>query len=247
MRRTMLLALAGTIALAVSVALAGTLAGTLAEAGTLAQRALAAGSASGPPVTIRIEGSSKTLLIPTRVRTHSGSITKYGAPKGKCPAHSAQGALDVATHGRWHGKWYDSYNEYFISSILGEKPPSTSDFWDIFVNNKPSSVGACDVTLHRGDQLVFADTSGKEGVSALRAPHTAIAGRSFRVKLLGYSTKGQSTPLRGVRITGNGITPVRTNRSGVAHVLKQNPGVLVLRAAPEGYVRTEAVVHLAHR
>jgi hypothetical protein len=206
--------------------------------------ALASSGAKHPPVAIRIEGSNKTLVLPTRLRTRSGWITKSGAPKGKCPASSVQGALSAATHGHWKGTWYSQYNEYLITSILGEKP-SGHDFWEIFVNNKAAVKGACDLRLRRGEQIVFADTDGKHGPAALKAPASAAAGSSFTVKLLGYDAHGTSKPLAGVRITGHGIHPVTTDSQGEAKVTGEQSGRLVLRSSPAGYIRAEVVVHVA--
>jgi Domain of unknown function (DUF4430) len=230
MRRTIVLVLTGT---AVGAA-------ALAQEGALAAKQRTA--TSGPAVTIRIEGLRKTLVLPKQVRTRSGSITKYGAPNGKCPARSAQGALDVATHGHWKGTWSSQFSEYFITSILGENP-SGHDFWEIFVNNKAASKGACDLKLKAGEQILFADTDGSHNASALHAPASHAVGSPFTVRLLGYSKTG-SKPLTGVRITGNGISPVKTNGHGVAKVTSRHRGNLVLRASPQGYIRTEAVVHV---
>ena len=72
-----------------------------------------------------------------------GWITKGGTPKGKCPGSSAAGALDAATHGKWTGKYYASVSGIFVTSILGVKPTGY-DFWELFVNGKPSSKGVCD-------------------------------------------------------------------------------------------------------
>src|SRR5436309_13871482 len=94
------------------IALLGAISLTVGASGA----ALAAGR--GPAVTVRIEGSKKTRLLPTVVHTRRGWLTKYGAPRGKCPKRSAQGALNVATHGHWKGTWYASLHEYFITSIL---------------------------------------------------------------------------------------------------------------------------------
>jgi hypothetical protein len=206
--------------------------------------ATTSGSGSGPAVTVRVEGAKKTLLLPAVVHVHRGWITKYGAPKGKCPARSAQGALNVATHGHWKGKWYSSFNEYFINTILGEKPTGT-DYWTVFVNNKTSKVGACDIKLRRGQTLLFAVTNGGEFPSRLATPQTGVKGQPFKVKVLGYTSSGKSAPLAGVRVTGNGITPVKTNSQGVATVRDNHAGALVLRASPGGYIRTEAIVHVA--
>ena len=90
-----------------------------------------------------------------RFRAEAGSITRGGAPTGKCPADSAQGALNVATHGNWKGKWYSSYNEYFITGILGDNETSKKYYWGLYVNGKPASKGACEIKLKSGDKLLF--------------------------------------------------------------------------------------------
>ena len=109
---------------------------------------------SGPTVVVTVKDKSKTLLKPTKVQGEKSSVTKGGAPKGKCPGNTAAGALDAATHGRWTGKYYASVHGIFITSILGVKP-SGSDFWGFFVNGKSSSAGICGVKLARGQQLLF--------------------------------------------------------------------------------------------
>ena len=135
-------------------------------------------------------------------------------------------------------------HEYFITSILGEKP-SGSDYWTIFVNNKAASIGACDIKLARGEKILFAVTDGSEHPSSLTAPHSAVAGQRFKVKLVGYNAAGKPHRLAHVAITANGIKSARTNRSGVATITDDSPGVVILRAKPKGYVRSEAIVHVA--
>src|SRR4051812_39189617 len=72
------------------------------------------------PVTVRVEGLKRELLAPSAVKVHTGSLTRFGAPSGKCPDTSAAGALDAATHHRWKGTWESSFGDYEITSILGE-------------------------------------------------------------------------------------------------------------------------------
>ncbi len=84
-----------------------------------------------------------------------GWITKGGTPSGKCPASSAAGALNAATHGRWTGKYFTSVGGIFITSILGVKPPAKTDFWSVFVNGKSSNKGVCGVKLRAGERLLF--------------------------------------------------------------------------------------------
>jgi hypothetical protein len=120
----------------------------------LAASGVAVAAVSGPSVSVSVKSLTKTLLAPTSVHGEKGSITKGGAPKGKCPGASAAGALDAATHGRWAGKYSSSLHDIFITSILGVKP-SGNDFWEIFVNGKPASTGACEIKLHAGERLLF--------------------------------------------------------------------------------------------
>ena len=138
---------AGAAALGMTLALATAQVATAVTAHTAA--------VVGPKVTITVKGRTKTLLATRTVRGRSGSITRGGAPAGKCLADSAQGALNVATRGHWKGKWYASYNEYFITSILGDSETSKKYYWALYVNGKSSSKGACDVKLRAGEKLLF--------------------------------------------------------------------------------------------
>ena len=120
----------------------------------LAASSAALAASTGPAVTWQIKSLTKTLLKPTTVHGEKGWITKGGTPKGKCSGNSAAGALDAATHGKWAGKYFSSLSDIEVTSILGVKPPG-SDFWELFVNGKPASVGVCEVKLHAGQKLLF--------------------------------------------------------------------------------------------
>jgi hypothetical protein len=137
----------GTVVLAIGL-LAPAVVGAHAVAGARA-------ASVGPAVTVQIKTMKKTLLAPKKVHGGKGSITKGGTPSGKCPASSAAGALNAATHGRWTGKYFKSVGGIFITSILGVKPPAHSDFWSVFVNGKSSSKGICDIKLRAGQRLLF--------------------------------------------------------------------------------------------
>ena len=115
----------------------------------------AAIAASGTTVTVQVRGKSKTLLAAKSVTLSSGSVTRGGAPVGKCPADTAQGALNVATHGHWSGKWYGSYDEYLITGILGDNETGKKYYWGLYVNGKSASKGACDVKLKSGEKILF--------------------------------------------------------------------------------------------
>ena len=142
----------------VAVVLTGTLVlaiGVTAPAVVSAHAVAGARAASvGPAVTVQIKTMKKTLLRPKKVHGAKGSVTKGGTPRGKCPASSAAGALNAATHGRWTGKYFASLQGIFITSILGVKP-AHKDFWSIFVNGKLSNKGICEIKLRAGQRLLF--------------------------------------------------------------------------------------------
>jgi Domain of unknown function (DUF4430) len=140
MKRKTVVALVGAVVVAVAVASA----------------ALAASSgpaSSGPAVTVQIKSLSKTLKTAV-VHGEQGWITKDGTPSGKCPGSSGAGALDAATHGKWTAKYYASYHDVLVTSILGVKPKG-SDFWELFVDGKASSKGACEVKLKAHETILF--------------------------------------------------------------------------------------------
>jgi hypothetical protein len=194
------------------------------------------------PVTIRIEGKTRALLSQTVARTHGGSITTGGAPNGACPGSSAQGALDVATHHRWSGKWFGSLGSYELFTILGDHESGTQAFWEILVNNVPASAGACELKLHPGDQLLFAvvPVKGTAYPLGISAPSTAVAGHPFAVKVTWFDAKGHAKPLAGAVVNGK-----RTNHSGVVRIVASKAGTLVVRAGKNGYIRDETSVKVS--
>jgi Domain of unknown function (DUF4430) len=114
-----------------------------------------ASAAATPTVTVTVQGKTKTLLPAKTVQTKAGSVTRGAVVAGKCSATSAQGALNVATHGNWKGTWYASYHEWLITGILGDNETSKKYYWGLYVNGKAASKGACLVMLKNGDRVLF--------------------------------------------------------------------------------------------
>jgi hypothetical protein len=202
----------------------------------------AVASASLPKVTVRIEGKGKTLLAATTAQTKSGFITKGAAPSGLCPYSSAQGALAVATHGRWSGKWSSKYQEYFITKILGDTESGVKSYWEIFVNNVAASAGACEIALHNGEQLLFAAvpaTGPALHPLGIESPTTVLAGQPFSVTVVHYNARGKALPLAGATLAVGSHAGV-TNSSGVIALKASSAGTFTLQASASGYIRDEA-------
>jgi hypothetical protein len=207
--------------------------------------AATASAASSSAITIRIEGATRTLLSTTTVHTQAGSITAGGAPAGACPETSAAGALQAATHGSWSGSWSTTYNDYLITTILGETESGSPTYWDILVNNVAATTGACEIQLHPGDQLLFAavGTSDKGYPLAIEAPSRVKKGHTFKAKVVYYDAKGQPTPLAGATLA-IGRRTGRTNAHGTISLTGGRRGLYTLRANATGYIRTEATLRV---
>jgi len=207
-----------------------------------------ASGSSGPKVTVRVEGLRRALLLPTETATRSGWVTKFGAPRGVCPATSAAGALDSATKHRWGGTFQRSFSDYEITSILGETHKFTSkNFWEIFVNNVAASAGACEIALRPGEQLLFAAVpqKGPEYPTAIKAPRSAKVGRSFDVTVVWFNAKGKAEPLAGATVSVAGRRG-KTNAHGVVPLTPSHSGTFVLQADRAGYIRAApATVHVS--
>jgi hypothetical protein len=198
--------------------------------------------AAGTTVSVRVEGTSRTLVPATVVRTRAGSITKGGTPAGKCPSTTAAGALDVATRHRWNGSYSSSFG-LSVVQILGESHPFTSSsYWSIWVNNRFAPAGVCGLKLHRGEQLLFAavPVKGTEFPIALSAPKRATEGRPFTVKVQYYNAKGALKPLAGAQVRGAGFRAL-SNKQGVVSLAAEHTGSLKYSATKKGFIRSAQV------
>jgi hypothetical protein len=210
-------------------------AATVAAALAPSTAALAAGA---PKVTVRIEGKTRTLLGTTVVRTHSGSVTKGGAPNGACSATSGAGALDVATNHNWKGSFSTSFSDYLISSILGDTEPGSQLYWGIWIDNRFSQTGACGIKLHNGDRLLFAVDSAQhhEHPLGLGGPATVKHGHLFSLKVVAFSDNGVAKPQAGAHVHGPGVDAT-TNKQGIVQVTAGGPGVRTFQADEKGFIR----------
>ena len=203
----------------------------------------AALAATGTKVVVRVEGKTRTLLAPTVVQTHAGSITKGGTPVGACPSTTAAGALDVATHHHWNGS-YSSSLGLSVTEILGESHPFNPPtyYWSIWVNNRFAPAGVCGLKLHAGEQLLFAAVpdSATEYPIVITGPKRATAGHPFELRVLYYNAKGVPKPLAGARVRGAGFTSV-SNQQGVVSLAAQHTGNLEYSATKTGYIRSAQV------
>jgi hypothetical protein len=212
--------------------------------------ALAAGPAD---VTVRVEGSSDTLLARSAVHTTTTPVVKDGNPAHSCTGTSVAGALEVGTAGNWSGAWSNGLG-YSVEVILGESHTFSSDhYWGEFVNGVPGN-GACADELSAGDEVLFAPeptdfSATPDNPMYLRAPTTAQKGAPFNVTVTEKVTTFDSSPPYASHtisqpVQGASVGGATTDANGVAAItLDATTG---LRATHPGDIRTATETVCVH-
>ncbi len=217
--------------------------------------ALAAPAPSPATVTVRVEGLNETKVPPTQVTTTDTTVIEPAEPtEHACPGTSALGALQLATGGDWSGPWSSEYSQYEVFSIEGEDLPFESSseanyYWDFWLNDKESHVGACEAELEHGDEVLFfpgcfgGKCPPEPTPLGIEAPEIADVAEPVNVIVKQYNNEGEPAPAVGATVTG-GAVPATTNSQGHATVTFASAGSFLLHVtgSPTGpaSVRTEA-------
>jgi hypothetical protein len=212
--------------------------------------AMGAGPAN---VTVRAEGTTTTLIPRTTVKTNTTPVVKDGNSAHSCTGTSTAGALELASGGAWNGTWFDGF-KYSVDSIKGETHTfgTTGDYYAFWVNNRFSSLGACDFELQEGDQvLFFADRCNDVGPApdyecldsrlpiALTAPANAGRGVPFTVHVDRFDKSGNPVALAGATVAGPAVSAT-TDAAGNAAISFADSGAFELKASKDpDYVRSE--------
>ena len=210
--------------------------------------------AAVPPVSVRVEGPSRTLLETKTVTAPSaGSITLGGTPKDACPADSAAGALRAAVHGRWGGSYYKGLG-IELSTILGTRLSySKGSYWGFYVNDRFAAKGVCDTKLTRGESLLFAPVPAKGKAPrplVVKAPERVTAGEPFTIRTFVYPGASKATrPVSGVTLaaTEHGakakgtVDRGQSSAKGALRVSYSKPGTVRLVASAKHTIRSAAV------
>jgi hypothetical protein len=198
-------------------------------------------AASGPKVSVRIEGLSKTLMPARSIVTKTGTVKRSGHP---IVGTTALGALNTAVKGQWTGSWSTQYSEWSITGIDGESHPfSSKDFWAVYVNNVQASTGAGEVKLKAGQKIVYAalpDKDYNEELLGATVAKTATVGKATTVKVVAYNSKGKAVALKGAKVSYGGKTVTAAGSS--LTIKPEKAGTLTVKISKKGYVRSEATV-----
>ncbi|HUR86797.1 MAG TPA: hypothetical protein VMY78_15795 [Solirubrobacteraceae bacterium] len=214
---------------------------------------LPAGSALAAPanVTLRAEGVADTLVARTALHTDTRTVNKSGVAGEDCTGTSVAGALEIATAGNWGGTFFAGLG-YSVERILGETHAFPEpDFFELWVNNRSSPLGICQVELQEGDDVLFivarcvfdpvTFTCANPPVLplGLTVPSVVAPGAPFDVSVVQFATDGTTSPVAGATIDdASGQAIATTNAAGVAAVTLGAGGPATLRASKPGNARS---------
>ncbi|MGH2840909.1 MAG: hypothetical protein ACRDKY_08810 [Solirubrobacteraceae bacterium] len=204
-------------------------------------------------VTVRVEGSSATLVPRTAIRTNTATVNKDGTAGHDCTGTSAAGALEQATGGDWNGSWFDGLG-YGVERIRGESHVFPEpDFFTLWIDNRWSPLGVCQAELEQADEVLFFVDRCVVGPApdfacqnppvlplGLSAPRTVTLGKPFTTRVVAYASSGTSSPAAQSTVAG-GDVPATANAAGTATVVISTPGEHSLRASQSNRARSASV------
>jgi Domain of unknown function (DUF4430) len=198
-------------------------------------------AASGPKVSVRVEGLNRTLLTAETITTKTGTVERSGHP---IVGTSALGALNTAVNGKWTGSWSSSFSEWEVIGIKGESHSfSSKAFWAVYVNNVQASSGAGEVKLRAGEKIVYAalpDAKSDEELLGGNTAKTATVGKPTTLKVVAYNSKGKAVPLKGAKVSYDGKTVTAPGSS--VKIKPTRSGKLTVTISKTGFVRDEATI-----
>jgi hypothetical protein len=220
----------------------GLVAGLLVVGLLTAGPAVAAGPAT---VTVRVEGSSQTLVPRTTLTTLARQVNKDGTAGHDCTGTSAFGAVDQAAGGDIGAHWDTSF-KYQLDRVKSETLDSSGasgKYWAFWINDKFASEGLCQTELQNGDSvLLYPDCYGTGCVnpSPLRlsgVPATAKPGETVNVKVETLAFDGTASPAQGATVTAGSRTST-TGADGTAPITYAGGGPVNVQATKPDTVRS---------
>jgi hypothetical protein len=199
-------------------------------------------------VSIRVEAKSRTLVKERTVTLADAPVIKDGNPEHSCNGQRAIGALQQGTGGNWDGQWFEGLG-YSASEIMGHTPKSPG-YFELWINNRLSSLGLCDAELDAGDDVLMfvQDCEFDPDLGACANPVTPLGVRVAKtipkgevrtVKVVDYDAQGKATAERGATVYVNGKVLGKTNREGKIKVRGSKLGVATVYAKKQNKARSE--------
>ncbi len=198
--------------------------------------AVAAAPAIAAPVTVdlRIEGATRTLFegpVTTDVRPFNFT----GGEPHECGTVVTSGQVIAAAPITIAGTWNDGFGNPTFDTVAGEDVRFNGEkYLAEYRNGVAPDVGACDVVVNNGDDVLFAFAAFGDKVLALSGPAAARTGEAVTLKVTDAAT--------GAAVAGATVgTATSAGDGSVTAGPWSEPGVYDLKAEHAGFVRSNRV------
>ena len=214
-------------------------------AGIVAAIALAAPAVGAPAnVTVRVEGTSATLVPETAVTTTTTPVLRDGHD---CSGTSALGALDAVTGSAWAGTWFAGLG-WSVETIKGERHAfPDSGYWALWLNEAYSELGLCGAELQEGDDVLVVPANDGPILDLRAVPATVAPGQPVTVTVLEHGAAYRSVepfdlirtdgPAEGATVT-YGAATATVGGDGKTELVFSGSGPVTVQATEAGHVRS---------
>ncbi|KAF8221262.1 hypothetical protein L208DRAFT_1329097 [Tricholoma matsutake] len=201
---------------------------------------------------IRIEGRDQTIFEGV-VKTNGHDVT--ASTGGTHPADgtnnnehpyavptctSALADIAKVQHFTWDGKFYESFEDFFITRIKNDTAGS-GEYWQLALNFRRANLGGGQLEIKAGDNVLWALIKPEPSYNSLaplklNGPRSAKVNVEFIVTVLDGETR---KPVAGAIITPG---EQKTDSQGQAKVKYNAAQIYTLKANYDGhYVRSDAL------
>lgn len=201
---------------------------------------------------IRIEGRDQTIFEGV-VKTNGHDVT--ASTGGTHPADgtnnnehpyavptctSALADIAKVQHFTWDGKFYESFEDFFITRIKNDTAGS-GEYWQLALNFRRANLGGGQLEIKAGDNVLWALIKPEPSYNSLAplkltGPRSAKVNVEFMVTVLDGETR---KPVAGAIITPG---EQKTDSQGQAKVKYNVAQIYTLKANYDGhYVRSDAL------
>lgn len=206
--------------------------------------------ASAAPVTatVRVEGTSDTVLAATPIvvdDTAGATLTvrdTTDADTATVPAGSAMAQLAVATSGSGlpFGFKVFSFGQQVLRIGAATASETATPFWRFKLNGKVADVGADQVALRTGDSVTWSLVSDWESheLDLTVAGDKVTLGGTVTATVTSVDNNGVASPAAGASVTYGPQTAI-ADATGTARFATTAPGVQLVQATRSGEVRSQ--------
>jgi hypothetical protein len=216
--------------------------------GLLALALAPAAAHAGVPVNLRVEGPTRTVFegrltvsvhrfrFTGAKHAHECDGISQGTARQPVPTRGAALSLAAERFGfALKGSWSDQFGSPTFTRVGGQSvsyDATTQRYLAEFIDGKASQLGSCAERVHKGDDVLFAYSTGSDPLLALSGGARRLApGKSTKV----HVTAGGS-PVAGATVGGT-----VSGADGTATVGPLSGGYHVLKASKPGTVRSNGV------